>query len=221
MHFIIRNRNLLSFGWIIVILIFFKIYNNFEFKNVDSLLLIILIFLPQLIISILAYIIRHKNLKKFVNSRKDMLEQIKQTLEKDFFPKVNKLYSWHAFNQETMEIAIGNEDMMLISFMDNKAVITILNTMVRYNFYYGKTLNGYGHYDKTGFEHYDVNHLYKEMFKIIDLLLGKELILENYYYLGVLRGCRLLADGKEIYSIKDKTKKHLRDKKVKTQKIVL
>lgn len=217
MNFIIRNKQLVGFIWVIIVIVFYRFYNNYVFTDLQAITFLVLIFVPLILLEVISQIKRRINLSKFNYISKETLEQIKLTVEKTFIPRFNNIYSWHEFNEKEMQFAIGNEDLILIRFEDNKTSLEILGTNVKYNFYYGKTLKGYQKYDKHGFEHYDVEYLYNELYSLIKILLNSKISLENYYTLGTYKGCRLLADGNVIYEIGNISKfgKTIKNKQIK------
>ena len=185
MNFIIRNKQLFGLLWEILVIIFFKFYNDYIFTDLDAIIFLSLLILPILFLELVSFIKRRKNLSKFKKTSKEIYEQIKLTVEKEFITRFKDIYSWHEFNKNEMQFAIGNEDMMVIKFDDNKTSLVILGTNIKYNFYYGKTLKGYQKNDKHGFEHYDVDYLYNELYLSIA---GNEVLecLAIEYYLDNL-----------------------------------
>lgn len=216
MNFVIRNKQLFGLFWEILVVVIFKFYNNYIFTDIDVYIFLSLLILPILFLEILAHIKRRKNLSKFKYMTKETYEQIKLTVEKDFIKRFKNIYSWHEFNKKEMQFAVGNEDIILIRFEDNKTSLEILGTNVKYNFYYGKTLKGYQKYDKHGFEHYDIKYLYDELYDLMKTLLNGKVILENYYVMGIYNGCKLLVDNEVIYeiNINSKALKTVRKKEI-------
>ena len=216
MNFIIRNKQLFGLLWEILVIIFFKFYNDYIFTDLDAIIFLSLLILPILFLELVSFIKRRKNLSKFKKTSKEIYEQIKLTVEKEFITRFKDIYSWHEFNKNEMQFAIGNEDMMVIKFDDNKTSLVILGTNIKYNFYYGKTLKGYQKNDKHGFEHYDVDYLYNELYKLISCLLNGKVVLENYYVSGIYKGCRLLVDNIVHYenNVPSKTPKTVRTKEI-------
>lgn len=67
MNFITRNKYWILLIWYLIVLIFFKIYNNFIFKNNESILFIVLITIFPIVIEILTKIRYLKNKKIVLN----------------------------------------------------------------------------------------------------------------------------------------------------------
>ena len=67
MNFITRNKYWILLIWYLIVLIFFKFYNNFIFKNNESVLFIILLTVVPIVIKILTKIRYLKNKKEFSN----------------------------------------------------------------------------------------------------------------------------------------------------------
>lgn len=67
MNFITRNKYWILLIWYLIVLIFFKFYNNFIFKNNESVLFIILLTVVPIVINILTKIRYLKNKKEFSN----------------------------------------------------------------------------------------------------------------------------------------------------------
>lgn len=216
MNFIIRNKQLFSLIWGVIVIVFYKFYNDYVFTDIQAITFIVLIIVPLLFIELASYIKRRKNLARFNYISKQMYEQIKLTVEKEFISRFKDIYSWHEFNRKEMQFAVGNEDLMLVRFEDNKTSLEILGTNVKYNLYYGKTLKGYQKYDKHGFEYHDVQYLYDELYSIIMTLLEHKICLENYYTLGTYTGCKLFADGQVVFEVGNSSKfgKTIRKKEI-------
>lgn len=216
MNFIIRNKQLFGLAWAIIVIIFYKFYNDYVFTDTQAITFIVLLIVPVLFLELMSYIKRRKNLTRFNYISKQMYEQIKLTVEKEFIPRFKNIYSWHEFNKKEMQFAIGNEDLMLVRFEDNKTSLEILGTNVKYNLYYGKTLKGYQKYDKHGFEYHDVQYLYSELYSLIMTLLEHKVRLENYYTLGAYKGCKLFADEQVVFEVGNSSKfgKTIRKKEI-------
>lgn len=75
MNFITRNKYWILLIWYLIVFIFFKIYNNFIFKNNESIIFIMLITIFPIVIEILTKIRYLKNKKIFLNRKIDSLDK--------------------------------------------------------------------------------------------------------------------------------------------------
>ena len=204
--FLAIYKNLIVLLWWTVILISFKIINNFEFKNGTSLIFVgLLIVLPvSLYIFGLIHKIKLKRIKAINNG--PFIEIIKKDIEtkkfeKEFLDDVEHL-KFNFIESENIEL---RNDTIQIVFTKEFAFIKLIDKKVIYRYYYVNKFKSYSKYDTRYLQYRPTTHLYTLMLSKIKDLTNKE-----YIYVENRRTVKLIDSETQeiIYSIK-KEKKQL------------
>ena len=69
MNFLTRNKSWIVLLWVIVVLLFFKFYNNFNFENNESIFFIIAILIVPVTLTVISNITYNKNKRDFNNNQ--------------------------------------------------------------------------------------------------------------------------------------------------------
>lgn len=216
---IIQYNSIITFVWWVLLLISFRIINNFHFQNGSSIIFLILFFIPPVIFKTIS--IRHRRrIKSQKAARKSgYYIQIKNDIDTNVF-YANFLapikYQFGSLNLDVKESEINiliNDTISLI-FTEKKATISLLETNIKYSFYYSKDFEDLTKYDIRGVEFYPTEKLYQDIIISLNNLTG-DLIYEEVYQGGKYLGCLLYRDNEVIYQIVDEPKKGLFAPKVK------
>ena len=77
MNYLTRNKYWILLLWFATVLIFYKIYNNFVFKNNESIIFIILIVGFPITIELICNVTYCKNKKKYLSNQINNIERDK------------------------------------------------------------------------------------------------------------------------------------------------
>jgi len=182
--FIVCFKHLIVLIWIFLILLIFKITNNFVFKGGSSILfLVLLISLPTFIYIYslhLTKLVREKNIQK-----ESFLNLIKEDIETNKFKKhmLDKIIEMglnyklnEAINQINVDIYNYEHEILSLSFDINKATLKILSTSIEYLFYYSYKIDEFTKYDLKNFEYKETIILYTMIIERISKLINRKYI---------------------------------------------
>lgn len=208
-------KNIIIIIWWIIVIGFFKIYNDFEFENGSSLIFLGLLIILPLLLYIIGLIRKHTILKqkelkqgKYINLIKKDIANNK--IEKEFLKYLTDLHLEHLVidNQH-----IYQNDTLKVEFLELYASIKIINTKVVYKFYYTNKFNDYTKYDTRYYQYHPTTRLYSLMVSKIYEIKDKE-----YIYIESKKGIKLIEqDTKQVvYNLpKNKDKLHNFNQKIK------
>ena len=204
--FLAIYKNLIILLWWMIILIAFKIINNFEFENGTSLIFIgLLVVLPTfLYIFGLIHKFKLKKIKSVNNG--PYIKIIKKDIEtkkfeKEFLEDIEHL----KFNfVESDNIELQNEKIQIV-FTNEYAYIKLIDTKVIYRYYYVNKFRYYSKYDTRYLQYRPTTYLYTLLLSRIKDLSSKE-----FKYIENRRSIKLIdiETNEIIYSLK-KEKKQL------------
>lgn len=181
LQFIVIFRNIIVLVWLILILILFKIINNFNFKNGQSIIFALLL----AVIPSFVYILSHINKKKIkvarTNRKMSFFEKIKDDYKTKKFQKhlLDKLEGLGLSFDLVDESAITLKNQFLnICFDLNEASISINDTLVNYRFFYLES-DELNKYDTTYMAKRDTLALYIAIVNKIKQLINVKMIYQN------------------------------------------
>ncbi len=204
--FLAIYKNLIILLWWMVILISFKIINNFEFENGTSLIFIgLLVILPvTLYIFGLIHKLKLKKIKSINNG--PYIKIIKKDIEtkkfeKEFLEDIEHLKFDFI---ESDNIELRNEKIQIV-FTNEYAYIKMIDTKVIYRYYYVNKFRYYSKYDTRYLQYRSTTYLYTLLLSRI-----KELSSKEYTYIENRRSIKLIDNETDeiIYNMK-KEKKQL------------
>ena len=204
--FLAIYKNIIILLWWTVILISFKIINNFEFENGTSLIFIgLLVGLPvSLYIFGLIHKIKLKKIKAINNG--PFIDIIKKDIEskkfeKEFLEDIRDL-KFDLIDSDNIEL---KNDLIQVVFTNEYAYIKLIDKKVIYRYFYVNKFRYYSKYDGRYFQYKPTTHLYTVMISKI-----KELSHREYIYIENRRTIKLIDKATEeiIYYMK-KEKKQL------------
>lgn len=190
--FILSFRHLIVLTWLILILLIFKLVNNFVFENGSSIIFVILLIAVP--IFVYTYTALH------VRSTREKLSLIKSgyynLIKKELNDNIESSHLYRGlcnlgltvcisieeYYSEVLKggikISISNQDrdIMNLIFTDNKCYLELLNTLIKINFYYSNMIDEFTEYDLRNFEYKDPNVLYNKIISKIENLINKEYI---------------------------------------------
>lgn len=210
-------RNFIILIWWMIIIVVFKIITNFKFHNGLSILFVGLLVIPPLALYIFTSIHKRSLIRKKKARGKTYFSRIKRdfqnkNMERVFIHTLTATYG-HVeliYNEEKIEI---KHDYFSIVFLPNKAILSIHNTRVIYQYYYTHKYDGFSVYDKRYLQYHDLSYLYTVILTKINTLFAAPLI----YFEGP-RCCMLSSsDESTIYYKKNSH----RNKKEKYQSKVI
>ena len=204
--FLAIYKNLIILLWWTVLLISFKIINNFEFQNGTSLIFIgLLIVLPfSLYIFGLIHKFKLKKIKAINNG--PFIEIIKKDIETKKFDKefIKDIEDLKFSFIESNNIELRNDTIQIV-FTNEYAYIKLIDKKVIYRYYYVNKFRSYSKYDTRYLQYRPTTYMYTLMLSRL-----KELTSKEYTYIENRRSIKLIdTKTKEIiYSVK-KEKKQL------------
>lgn len=193
-------KNIIIIIWWIVVIVAFKLINNFQFENGTSLIFIGLLIIVPLVIYILGLIRKKRILKQKVAKQGKYIDLIKKDfnskkLDKYFLNNLNRLDL--KYIEDTEELIFENE-VVRIGFNEYYSYIEFINTYVIYKFYYKNKFIDYTKYDQRYMQYYSTTKLYSLMLERIE-----EFINTSYTYIENKKGVRLVNDKTNliVYSL--------------------
>ena len=190
--YILSFRHLIVLIWLLLILLMFKLINNFVFENGSSIIFIILLISVPVVVYIYTALHIKQTKEKLALIKSGYYSLLKKELMADANTSilVNQLrslnLSFHIASEEDfgenlkgdIKISIYNQDrhIMTLVFTDNKCYLELLNTLIRINFYYSNMINEFTEYDLRNFEYKDPSVLYNKIISKIEKLINKEYI---------------------------------------------
>ena len=220
MYFITRNKHWLEGLWIFAVLLFFKNYNNFQFKGGMSYAFLILLGIVPFIIELISSYVTNLNKNKYSLRHSSYLKQIEATIDSEFLEPLSKKEKLIT-DSENLAIYFGEHRMGKIAFSDTHVTISITDTLVEYNFYYSKAVRSNSKYDEYGFEQRPVSYLYQRMMLKINLLTESTLSLTEYKKGLSTVTIILYANNTQAFLYKDKPHRKLNKRKASTKIITL
>lgn len=216
-RFLLAYRHLIVLIWLVIILVIFKIINNFVFKNGTSLVFVGLLMVVPLFIYIFTLCNRHqvrnkkKNLKKVYYD--NLLEDIKNGhFESSFLKRVHELDLQYTYVVNE-NIHVQMEGIAII-FDREKTTLHIDDTLVEYRFYYASRLTEVTKYDLRNLQYKNSLVLYT---KIIEQIIT--LVNHQYAYTQNNKEIKLIrTDNNEVVYYKRLMKHH--DKMIKKNEII-
>ena len=219
-----KYRPIIILIYEILILTLFYIYNGYNFKNNSSIIFIICLVTVPIALSILTFIIRKENQRKYHNLKTNYDTLIKEDIAKGkyfnkFIEELKNITSY--VNVKTSDInqliTIGKYKNISILIHEKKTVISIDKTLIKYQYIYGYIDEDTTKYDQKGISNKPLDRFYSILFKRISLLLNDEFTYIEYYFGRSYNGCLLKNHKETLYKIKLKEKSFLKKEKSKTQ----
>ena len=201
-------------------MLFFKIYNNFQFEKGMSYVFLIILGVVPFIIELISSYVTNLNKNKYRLRHSSYLKQIEATIDAGFFEPLNKKTKTIT-DASNLSIYFGEHCLGKIVFSDTHVTITIIDTLVEYNFYYSKDVKSNSKYDEYGFEKRPVSHLYQRMLLKISQLTENTLSLTEYKKGLTTIGMVLYANNTQIFLYKDSPRRKLDKRKATTTIITL
>ena len=158
-------KNIIILVWWLAILVIFKVWNNFNFSNGNSILFIILIVVLPLALYIFGVIYKKRLLKQKNLRKKPFFEIIQddyktKKLQKEFLEQVEFLKL--NLNSKENQLLLSNNKIE-ISFEKNYTKINLLNTKITYYFYYSNYINNFTKFDKRMIQYHSTKYLYNQI----------------------------------------------------------
>lgn len=206
-RFLIAYRHLIVLIWLILILIIFKIANNFVFKNGTSLIFVGLLIVVPLFIYIFTLCNRHQVRNKKKKLKKTYYDNLLQDIknghfETSFLKRIHELDLQYTYVVED-NIRVQMEGIVII-FDREKTTLHIDDTCVDFHFYYASRLSDVTKYDLRNLQYKTSLVLYTKIIERIMLLINHE-----YAYIQNNKEIKLLrTDTNEIVYYKRLLKHH-------------
>ena len=212
-YFIARNKQWLEFVWIGIVLVFFKLYNNFIFEQGESYIFFVALFFVPLFLELVGSYVRRKNKAKYYIKHSSFLKLIESNLDKELIEEITNKTRMLT-DSDTLTIYFGPRLLGKIKFTETYASISLIDTIVEYRFFYGPTEYILTKYDESGFEFRPVTYLFQRMLFRIDELSSLDLVYKEYYKKKKVIAVTLEDKGETLYFYKDKTNRKLSEKQV-------
>ena len=209
----IRHKYLLIAIWCVSILIIFKLTTDFVFKGGSSVLFLLLFFGFPLTLNYLAKnkagVLRRQKYAKKAGFLDQIHFDIRTGLFQSLFltPLMKENKPQMQIKEEEITLYFGKSNLVRLSFIKEKAELIIIDTMIKYNFFYSKAFYDLTKFDERGFEYRGTAHLYQRLLILLNKLLGKEFQYEEVFYGKDYAGCLLKKDDEIIYQLVLKEKK--------------
>lgn len=220
---ILAYRHLIVLIWLILVLLVFKLTTNFKFTNGLSLIFIFLLIIVPICFYIYIKILIKQNYEK-INLNKSgyyqvLLKDINSTnFTTNLLDKLSSLNLKYLVNmdeQPTIKVINHNVEVLIIDFWETKATINIVDTNIKYNFYYSHVIDEFTKYDLRNFEYKEPIVLYTKIVEKVSELINKEYIYTCSNKKMILT---TILDKKDIYQFENK--KRTNDKVKKEQKVI-
>lgn len=188
-------------------IIIFKLTINFKFHHGLSLVFIALMIVLPLFLYIFTSIHRKKLIKKKKIRKLTYFSRIKndyqnKIFEKEFLNPLIKNMGQLDFSYSEEKIEIKNEEFS-ISFYPTKAILEIIGTKVKYQYYYTHKYDELSFYDTKFIQYHDTEYLYDAIIQKLDALSKEELL-----YQEGINCCKLATtDEKDTFYKKRNSKK--------------
>lgn len=163
--FLAMYKNIIILVWWLMILVIFKIWNNFVFENGSSLLFVFLIVVLPLTLYIFGIVYKNSLLKQKSLKKKPLFENIQSDyeankLQKIFSDEIEKL----KLNVEKKEekIMLHNNQVAIV-FERHYSQIKLIQTKVVYYFYYGTHFTSITSFDQKMLQFHSPNYLYNQV----------------------------------------------------------
>ncbi len=221
--FLLAYRHLIVLTWLIIILFIFKVTINFKFENGLSLVFIFLLIIVPLIFYIYILVGIRKNRNQIVLNKNGyfqiLLKDINTTnFNINFLDKLSFLNLKYLVNineEVVVKIINHNNEILNIIFDQTKASIVILNTEIKYNFYYSHIIDEFTKYDLRNFEYKEPIVLYTKILEKVSELINKE-----YTYIYTNKKILLTSNSNKQNIYEYNMKSNIRIKQKKEQKII-
>ena len=185
--FLARYRGIIILLYEIILLTFFYLLNEFNFKNHNSIVFIFLIILFPLLLSILKYLIKKENQKKYHNKKSDYDTLIKNDINKGkYFNKfISDLKNITKFVEvktslNNQLITLGDYKNITILIDQTKTVISIDDSHVIYQYIYGYIDDNTSKYDLKGIGKKTLDSFYNLLLKKVKSLINNEFEYNEY-----------------------------------------
>jgi hypothetical protein len=216
---IILYHNYLILIWWIIVLIVFRFINNFHFQHGSSVIFLLLFFLPPLWLKLLSFRHRRRIKRQKAARKSGCFVQIKNDVTTSVFQSnlvqpLKGLFGWVQVDEGAAEIVININNQIKIVFDAHKANVSLIDTFVKYNFYFSKMFGDLSKYDSRGFEHFPTEKLYAAILTLLNNLVG-DLVYEEIRQGSKVLGCVLFKKETVLYKIVDEPKKGLFAPKIK------
>lgn len=219
--FILAYRHLIVLIWLIIVLLIFKLTINFKFTNGLSLLFIFLLIIVPICFYIYIKILINKNIEKISLNKNGYYQVLLKDINTinfttNFLEKLSLLnlkYLLNMDDQPLIKVINHNDQILDIVFSETKASINIVNTNIKFNFYYSHIIDDFTKYDLRNFEYKDPIVLYTKIIEKVSELINKEYI---YICSNKKMVLTTIIDKKDIYQYENKK----REKVKKEQKII-
>ena len=204
---LVAFKNVFILLWMIAVLIIFKIVNNFEFENGESLIFISLLVLPPLVIYLLFFIYKKRKINKKNILRGPyftrILNDIKNnTFKKQFLNKLNLILKNVIVNETSDSIIVCNNDIE-IDFNKDQTLLKLLDTNIEYIYHYSSKVETSAYLVYKNLKYKSTLFLYKNILEKIEELTSGLLEYKENKYGMVLT---LVETGKIIFNSVPKKK---------------
>lgn len=207
--FLTMYRNLIILLWWIIIILVFKLTINFKFHHGLSLVFIALMIVLPLFLYIFTSIHRKKLIKRKKVRKLTYFNRIKNDYQNKIFEKellnpLKKNIGQLDFSYNEEKIEIKNEQ-FIISFYPTKAILEIIGTKVKYNYYYTHKYDNLSFYDTKFVQYHDTEYLYDTIIQKLDALSKEELL-----YQEGINCCKLttIDESNTFFIMKNSKKKN-------------
>lgn len=212
-YFITRNKQWLEFIWIVGVLVFFKLYNDFIFEQGDSYIFFIALFIVPFSLELESYYVRRKNKAKYHIKHSSFLKLIESNLDKELLDEITKTTRMLT-DPDSLTIYFGPRLLGTIKFSETFASVSIVDTSVEYRFFYSQTEYILTKYDESGFEFRPVTYLFQRMLNRINQLTSLDLVYKEYYKKKKIVAVALMDKDDILYFNKVKHNVKTNDKQI-------
>lgn len=193
MKHIIRFYYWIILLWIVLVLVFFKFYNNFYFQNNESIIFLLLLLIVPIVLTIIKKVVHKINMNYFLKIKNNYYELLEKEIHSSLIKDLQTITNLNIVGNH---LYFGKDYQGIIVYNETFVEIKIVNTVVSFKYYYGKTLEELALFDRVGFENKDPKVLCTEIFLLVKSIINKELIYEE-----LRKGKRILASKLTINDI--------------------
>lgn len=189
---IIRYYHWIILSWIGLVLITFKIYNNFYFENNESILFVVSILIVPVSLLIIRSVIHKKNLKFFYECKNNYYDLVEKMINQELPQEIDTLTNVKIVDRN---IYFGMNYQGVINHNRTYLEIRILHTNVSFKFYYNKTLDEVLLFDRTGYQNQEPKVLYNDVLITIKSLINGQLTYKEFAKKDKILASKLYVDG--------------------------
>lgn len=205
MNFLTRNKYWITLVWFLLVLIFFKFYNNFYFEDNTSIYFLSALLIIPVILIVISKITYHRNKHKYFNKTNNYFELVVKSYETELVDKLKNLTNVKCIHN-SIYFGINFRGVILIN--SEYISLSILNTQVEYKYYYSNDFSYRTIYDKVGFQLQTPKLIFREILKDINNLVNKELHYEENKKLLIIKYVKLFDETNIYYLYKQKNKRY-------------